>query len=67
MNWEAFGRLDSRVWNAMISLYSSYLSAPGFSVFWELRKQHYDPEFRQFVDKMSRSSWSLHENQEKLP
>ena len=59
----AAGRLDPRVWNAMVSLYSSYLSAPGFSVFWELRKQHYDAEFRAFVDDLPRSSWSLHENQ----
>ncbi|MEJ2128216.1 MAG: hypothetical protein P8X81_05180 [Woeseiaceae bacterium] len=57
------GRLDARVWNAMVSLYSSYLAAPGFSVFWELRKQHYDAEFREYVDALPRSSWSLHEVQ----
>jgi len=53
------GRLDARIWNSMLSLYSSYLAAPGFSVFWELRKQHYDPEFREFVDNLPRTSWSL--------
>jgi hypothetical protein len=47
----------------MVSLYSSYLAAPGFSVFWELRKQHYDAEFREYVDALPRSSWSLHEVQ----
>jgi hypothetical protein len=52
-------RLDARIWQPMISLYSSYLAAPGFNVFWELRKQHYDPEFREFVDNLPRTEYLL--------
>ncbi|HUE87962.1 MAG TPA: hypothetical protein VMO26_17960 [Vicinamibacterales bacterium] len=44
------GRLDERVWNAMVAQYSGYLSLPGFVRVWQIRKHAYSDDFRAFVD-----------------
>jgi len=53
------GRLDKHTWNTMIKQYSSYLAAPGFQKVWDLRRQYYDDDFRDFVDKLPRTEYTL--------
>jgi hypothetical protein len=53
------GRLDKHTWDTMIKQYSSYLAAPGFQMGWELRRQYYDDDFREFVDKLPRTEYTL--------
>lgn len=46
-------RLDSRLWNAMVVQFSGYFSLPGVRRVWEIRKQAYSEDFRNFVDATS--------------
>lgn len=43
-------RLDRRIWEAMVVQFSGYLSLPGVVRVWEIRKQSYSRDFREFVD-----------------
>lgn len=45
------GRLDPRIWRAMVVQFSGYLSLPGVVRVWEIRKQAYNERFRDFVDR----------------
>ena len=45
------GRLDPRIWHAMQTQFSGYLSLPGVQRVWEIRKQAYNERFRDFVDR----------------
>lgn len=44
------GRLNDRVWNAMVVQFSGYLSLPGVIGVWSIRKMAYSEDFRAFVD-----------------
>lgn len=46
-------RLDERVWKAMVVQFSSYLSLPGVVRVWEIRKDAFSTDFRDFVDGTS--------------
>jgi hypothetical protein len=45
------GRLDERIWKAMLTQYVDIMSAHGFLRVWEIRKHAYSDEFRAFVDR----------------
>jgi len=42
----------------MIRQYSSYLAAPVFQMVWDLRRQYYDDDFREFIDKLPRTEYT---------
>ena len=43
------GRLEERLWVAMNSQFCSYLAYPAFNRVWNLRHQHFDKKFQEFV------------------
>ncbi|MEN8376602.1 MAG: hypothetical protein ABFS34_14235 [Gemmatimonadota bacterium] len=43
------GRLDPRIWTAMVAQFSGYLSLPGVQRVWEIRKRAYNEGFCRFV------------------
>lgn len=43
-------RLDERIWKSMVVQFSFYLSLDGVRRVWEIRKQAYSDDFREFVD-----------------
>ncbi len=43
-------RLDERIWKSMVIQFSYYLSLEGVCRVWEIRKQAYSDDFRDFVD-----------------
>ncbi|HUG00350.1 MAG TPA: hypothetical protein VML95_00665 [Longimicrobiales bacterium] len=45
------GRLDPRIWQAMVTQFSAYLSLPGVQRVWEIRKRAYNAAFRDLVDR----------------
>ena len=53
------GRLDDRAWQPMLSYYTLILSSPSGRKVWDLRKDHFDPAFRAFVDDLAHANYSL--------
>ena len=53
------GRLELKVWEAINRQYSSYLAAPVFSTYWDMRKAHYHEDFQAYVGEMKRSAYAL--------
>jgi hypothetical protein len=53
------GHLDARSWQPMLSYYSFILSSPSAYRVWERRKQHFDAQFRDFVDGLELPEYSL--------
>ena len=49
------GRLDEDLWDGMNRQYSSYLSAPAFQHYWNMRRGHYTDKFQRYVDSMERT------------
>jgi len=43
------GRLEERLWVAMNSQFTSYLDYPAINRIWNLRHQHFDKKFQEFV------------------
>ena len=61
---EAFGqsrlrRLDENLWDAMNRQYSSYMAAPAFRKYWELRSDHYNQEFQDYVERLEPTKWAV--------
>jgi len=53
------GHLDDRAWKPMLSYYTFILSAPSARRVWEMRKEHFDDRFREFVDGLDLGQYSL--------
>ena len=53
------GRLSEKIWNVMVKQYAAVLSSPNISKVWNLRKEYYDPSFRDFVDLLERTPYSI--------
>lgn len=53
------GRLDEEKWEGMVRQYSSYLSAPCFQLVWKVRRDHYQEEFRFFVDNIEKPGYII--------
>ena len=48
------GRLPNKIWDVMVKQYTGVISAQSCANVWELRKEYYDPNFREFVDSLER-------------
>ena len=46
------GRLDVAVWNVIELQFQHFLGAKALNQAWAMRKQYYDPEFRDYVDAL---------------
>jgi len=53
------GYLEDRSWKPMLSYYTFILSSPPGQKVWELRKEHFDDQFRDFVDGLELMVYSL--------
>lgn len=53
------GRLDQRMWDAMLAAYADLMSAHGFQRVWALRRHTYSEEFRRFVDRLEPGEYQL--------
>ncbi len=53
------GHLDSRAWKPMLSYYTLIASTPPARKVWEMRKEHFDDRFRDFVDGLELKEYSL--------
>ena len=53
------GRLDSKIWNVMVKQYASFISMPAMNRIWQLRKDYYDPEFREFVENLAKTEYKI--------
>ena len=53
------GRLDKQKWDGMVRQYSSYLSAPCFQQVWKVRREHYQEDFRSFVDGIEKPGYKI--------
>ena len=53
------GRLDKQKWDGMVRQYSSYLSAPSFQQVWKVRREHYQEDFRSFVDSIEKPGYMI--------
>ena len=49
------GRLDNHIWESMTSQYSAFLGSPGIAKVWELRKEFYEPHFREYVESTQKT------------
>lgn len=48
------GRLPTSLWQSMESQYSALLNWPGVQWVWEIRRDFYTPDFRDYVDNVER-------------
>ena len=53
------GRLHKSKWDGMVRQYSSYMSAPCFQHVWGVRRNHYQEDFRSFVDDMENPGYKI--------
>jgi len=53
------GRLSETIWNVMVKQYASLMCSTTTSRVWELRKEFFDPSFRDFVDSLERTPYSM--------
>ncbi len=53
------GHLDSRAWEPILSYYTFIMSTPAARKVWEMRKEHFDDRFRDFVDELELKEYSL--------
>ena len=51
------GHLDGRVWEALSKDYIQPMGAPSFQHIWNLRKQNYDSDFRDYVDILEKQEY----------
>ena len=52
-------RLDHNIWAGMNRQYSSYLAAPAFQRYWEMRGYQYSDDFQEYVDKLEPTTWDV--------
>jgi hypothetical protein len=53
------GHLDERIWKPMLSYYAFILASPPGRGVWEMRREHFDDRFREFVNGIELPAWSL--------
>ena len=53
------GRLDDHVWDAMNHQYASYLAAPAFRKYWEMRRYQYNADFQAYVGEIQATEWDI--------
>ena len=58
-NQHALGRLDRNLWDAMNRQYASYLAAPAFQKYWEMRGYQYNQDFQDYVGQLQPTNWDV--------
>ena len=53
------GNLEPRIWEPMTSYYRFLLGSKPLSRVWEIRKEHFDSKFRDYVDSLDKLEYSL--------
>ncbi len=53
------GHLEVNVWEALSRDYTQAMGAPSFGRIWQLRKQNYDPDFQEYVNKFESREYVL--------
>jgi hypothetical protein len=51
------GRLPNQIWDVMSKQYAAVISGQSLANVWELRKDFFDPNFREFVDSLERVAY----------
>lgn len=62
-NMRKRGRIEDDTWLPMVRQYSSFMAAPGFRFIWDIRKNYYNDEFREFVDNMLVTEYTFEKKQ----
>ena len=55
----SLGRLDTNLWDAMNHQYASYLAAPAFRKYWDIRGYQYNADFQEYVAKLKPTEWDV--------
>ena len=58
-NQHSRGRLDGNLWDAMNHQYASYLAAPAFRKYWEMRGYQYNADFQDYVGQLQPTQWDV--------
>ena len=53
------GRLDRILWDAMNRQYASFLAAPAFRKYWDMRGFQYTERFQDYVGQIRATDWGL--------
>ncbi|MFK8049607.1 MAG: hypothetical protein AB8B81_14370 [Halioglobus sp.] len=53
------GRLPDRIWNVMVSQFSTLMDSPTTVRVWKARKAYYDPAFQEFVESIQVTPYSV--------
>jgi hypothetical protein len=53
------GRFDESMWQALVTQYSFFLSAPALEEIWKQRRGHFNPSFRDFVDGLDKTDYGI--------
>ena len=56
-NLHSEGQLDTNLWNSICDSCASNMSTPAFKRVWEIRKDAYRADFREFVDGLPRRNY----------
>jgi len=58
-NMHKRGRLEDDAWIPMVRQYASFMAAPAIRFVWEIRKNYYNDQFREFVDNIVATEYSF--------
>ena len=58
-NQHQLNRLDRNIWDAMNRQYASYLAAPAFQKYWEMRGYQYNQDFQDYVGQLQPTNWDV--------
>ncbi len=53
------GHLETRIWKTITKYYGFILAAAPVTRVWEIRKDYFDDEFREYVDGINKPEWSM--------
>ena len=53
------GQLDPHIWDPMVRQYASYLSMPAVNRIWQLRKEFFSSEFREFAENLEHAGYRI--------
>ena len=62
-NMHKRGRLEDDTWLPMVRQYSSFMAAPSIQFVWDVRKNYYNDEFREFVDNLLVTEYTFEKKQ----
>lgn len=53
------GRLDQNLWEGMNRQYASYIAAPAFRKYWDMRGYQYSQDFQKYVNELVPTQWAV--------